>query len=290
MTVIMGATGATGGALLQRLVALGVPSRALSRDPDRLRARLGGAAGSLVEVRAADAADPASLRAAFKGARQLFLAMANGPEQVELEQRAIRAAADSGIEHIVKVSSPAAEPDSPVAVARGHHAVEQYLAAAGPAYTVLRPYAFMQNLLLLAPAIAAGGAIEGAMRDAPCNYVDCRDIGDVAAEVLTRPELAGRAYTLTGPQAVSHPGLASALGLLLGRPVPCADLPPQELYDRLVRRAHLPEWLAAHVVEIQQLAVDRPEEPTDTVARLLGRAPRSLDAFLREHLELFRTR
>ncbi|MCG6493904.1 NmrA family NAD(P)-binding protein [Kitasatospora sp. A2-31] len=288
MIVIMGATGATGGATLDSLARLGVPARALSRDPGRLLAGLDDHTRALVEPVYADAGDPDSLRAAFRGASGLLLTMANGPQQVEHELRAIDAAADAGVEHIVKVSAPAAEPDSPVAVSRGHHLVEQHLRASGVTATVLRPYAFMQKLLLLAPGIAAAGMIHGAMGTAPCNYIDCRDIGDAAAAVLIRPEHAGRTYELTGGRAYSYPELAALLGALLGRPVRYIDLPPAELHAHLVHRAGMPEWLAAHVVEIQRLAVDRPERPDGSVNRLLGRAPRTLEAFLREHLARFR--
>ncbi|MFI6977147.1 NmrA family NAD(P)-binding protein [Embleya sp. NPDC050154] len=288
MIVVMGATGATGSALLHRLVTLGIPSRALSRDPERLWAGLDDTARRLVEARAADAGDPQSLRDAFHGASRLFLAMANSPEQPALETRAIHAAAAVGIEHVVKLSAPAATADSPVAVSRWHHAIEETLRDSGLSHTVLRPYAFMQKLLTLAPAVAAQSVVHGAMADAACNYVDCRDIADVAAEVLTRPELTGRTYTLTGSRTFSHPQLVELLGLLLGRPIRHVDLPPRVMRDHLIERAGLPAWLADHVVEIQQLAVTRPEEPTDTVASLLGRPPRTLEAFLGENIEQFR--
>ncbi|MFI6846156.1 SDR family oxidoreductase [Kitasatospora sp. NPDC050467] len=283
----MGATGTTGNALLHSLLALGEPVRALTRTPQRPLPGLTGAHRPPVEVRYADAADPHSLRAAFEGASGLFLAMANSPAQVELETRVIDIAAHSGIGHIVKISAPAAEPDSPVAISRGHRAVEDHLRASGLTHTVLRPYAFMQNLLRPAPTLAQG-VILGTMGDAPCNYVDCRDIGDVAAAALTRPDIAGNTYTLTGPEAVSHPELASRLSALTGREIRYVNLSPNELRDSLVHHAHMPTWLADHVTEIQQLAVARPETPTTTVTDILGRPPRSLDAFLREHGDHFR--
>ncbi|MEV6976955.1 NmrA family NAD(P)-binding protein [Kitasatospora sp. NPDC093806] len=288
MIVIMGASGATGGATLRSLTSLGIPVRALSREPGRLLAGLDERTRPLVETVAADAGDPASMRIALKGARQLFLTMANGPRQVEHELRTIDLALLSGVEHIVKVSAPAAEPHSPVAISRGHHLIEERLRTSGTPTTVLRPYAFMQKLLLLAPGIAAAGLIHGAMGDAPCNYVDCRDIGDFAAYVLTHPEAAGDTYALTGGRAYSHPELAAMLGIMLGRPVRYIDLPPAELHAHLVARAGMPDWLAAHVAEIQQLAVQRPEAPDDVATRLTGRPPRTLDAFLREHLDSFR--
>ncbi|MFJ9608746.1 NmrA family NAD(P)-binding protein [Kitasatospora sp. NPDC101176] len=287
MIVIMGAGGATGGATLRSLAHLGVPTRALSRDPARLAAGLDDRTLALTETAHADAADPHSLREAFRGAHQLFLTMANGPLQLEHELTAIEVALESGVEHVVKVSAPAAEPDSPVAVSRGHHLVEERLRASGATATVLRPYAFMQKLLLLAPGIAAAGVVHGALGQARCNYVDVRDIGDAAAEVLTRPELAGRTYPLTGGRAYGYPELTALLGRLLDRPVQYVDLTPAGLYAHLVERGGMPPWLAAHVVEIQQLAVVRPEAPDDTFARLTGRLPRTMEAFLHEHLHHF---
>ncbi|MEV7600714.1 NmrA family NAD(P)-binding protein [Kitasatospora sp. NPDC089797] len=288
MIVIMGAGGATGGATLRSLAALGAPSRALSRDPARLAAALDDRTLGRTTPLQADAADPESLHRAFRGAHQLFLTMANGPRQVQHELNAIEAAVACGVEHIVKVSAPAAEPDSPVAVSRGHHLIEEHLRSLRVTTTVLRPYAFLQKLLLLAPGIAAGGVVQGAMGQARCNYVDVRDIGEAAAEILTRPELAGGTYPLTGGRAYSYPELAALLGELLGRPVRYLDLAPAALHAHLVARAGMPDWLAAHVVEIQQLAVVRKEVPDDTFTRLTGRAPRTMEAFLGEHLHHFR--
>ncbi|MFB6808187.1 NmrA family NAD(P)-binding protein [Streptomyces sp. NPDC056387] len=288
MIVIMGAGGATGGATLRSLAALGVPTRSLSRDPGRLAAALDEHTLARTAIRPADAADPDSLRTAFRGAHQLFLTMANGPHQVRHELNAVEAAVDCGVGHIVKVSAPAAEPDSPVAVSRGHHLIEERLRSSGVTTTVLRPYAFMQKLLLLAPGIATAGVVHGAMGRARCNYVDARDIGDAAAAVLTDPGPAGGTYPLTGGRAYSHPELTALLGELLARPIRYLDLGPSGLHAHLTGRAGMPEWLATHVVEIQQLAVSRGEAPDDTFRRLTGRAPRTLEAFLRENLHRFR--
>lgn len=281
MIVVMGSTGATGNALLRSLLTLGTPVRALTRTPHKPIPGITGPHRPPVEVQYADATDAHSLRTAFKGASQLFLAMANSPAQVALETRVIDIAAHTGIGHIVKISAPAAEPDSPVAISRGHHAVEGHLRASGLTHTILRPYAFMQNLLRLAPAVAQG-IILGTTGDAPFNYIDCRDIGDVAAAALTSPGIAGGTYTLTGLEAVSYPELTSRLAILIGNPIRYVRLTPDELRDNLIHNAHMPTWLADHVTEIQQLAIARPETPNTTVADILGRPPRTLDAFLHE--------
>ncbi|MCY9590592.1 SDR family NAD(P)-dependent oxidoreductase [Paenibacillus chitinolyticus] len=288
MIVIMGATGTIGSALLERLADLGVPAKALSREPEKLRDQIGEKGRSTIEIASADASDPESLRRAFTGASQLFLTMANSPRQIELETSIIQIAAESGIEHIVKISSPAFEQRSPVAVAGWHQEIERTLRESGLTHTVLRPYAFMQNLMRLAPTITTQNVFFGSMGDSPCNFIDCRDIADVAAEVLTNRKVSGQIYTLTGSETFSYPQIASQLSVLLNRPISYINLEPQVLLRNLIENGHMPPWLANHVVEIQTMSTVVPESPNDTVKRLLGREPRTLEAFLHECVENFR--
>jgi len=244
MIIIIGATGTIGSALLERLVDLGVPARALSREPEKLRDQIGEKGRSIIEVASADASDPESLRRAFTGGSQLFLAMSNSPRQIELETSIIQIAAEAGIKHIVKISSPAFEKSSPVTVAGWHQQIEKTLRDSGLTHTVLRPYAFMQNLLNLAPI-----------------------------------------YTLTGSEIFSYPQIAGKLSALLDRPIRYINMEPQALNRNLIEHGHMPPWIANHVVEIQAMATVVLERPTDTVKRLLGREPRTLDAFLKEYVE-----
>jgi uncharacterized protein YbjT (DUF2867 family) len=288
MIVIMGATGTIGSALLERLVELGVHARALSREPEKLRDQIGEKGQSTIEVASADASDPESLRQAFAGASQLFLAMSNSPRQIELETSIIHIAAESGIKHIVKISCPKFEQSSPVAVAGWHQEIEKTLRESGLTYTVLRPYAFMQNLMRLAPTITTQNAFFGSMGDSPCNFIDCRDIADVAAEVLTNREVSGQIYTLTGSEIFSYPQIASQLSALLNRPISYINMEPQVLLSNLIEHGRMPAWLANHVVEIQSMSTVVPESPNDTVKRLLGREPRTLDAYLHECVDNFR--
>ncbi|MFI6166337.1 NAD(P)H-binding protein [Nocardia sp. NPDC051052] len=285
MIVVMGATGATGNALLTRLLDLGVPCRALSRTPDRLRAM---EYPPEAEIRYADATNLAALRSAFHGATQLFLAMTNSPAQVELETRTIETAAACGIEHIVKLSAPAVASNSPVTVARWHYAIEEVLRATDLTHTILRPYAFMQKLLLLGPQVATQGTIFGTMCESPCNYIDCRDIADVAAAALTRAEIAGGTYLLTGAHTYSYPQLAARLSSMLNTAIHYTDLSSTDFHQHLTEQSGLPTWLANHIIEIQQLAIAQPEHPTDTVAHILGKPPRTLESFLTENLDTFR--
>ncbi|WP_411735886.1 SDR family oxidoreductase [Paenibacillus sp. M2] len=290
MITIIGATGMIGNALLRRLLERGIPVRAVSRKPDKLRQQMADLALSGIETRAADANDSESMRRALAGTSQLFLALSNDPKQVELETSIIQMAVQEGVEHVVKISSPAYDERSPVAVAGWHEQIEQALVKSGMTYTMLRPYAFMQNLLRLAPTITTQDVFFGCIGDSPCNFIDCRDIADIATEVLTRAKPANRIYTLTGSEAFTYAQIADKMSTLFNRPIGFLNLKPEELRTDLIEHGQMPPWLADHVVEIQTMSTVVPEKPTDTVQRLLGRVPRSLDAFLREHQDTFKPR
>jgi hypothetical protein len=83
------------------------------------------------------------------------------------------------------------------------------------------------------------------------------------------------------------PQIASKLSALLARPIRYINMDPQVLLRNLIEHGHMPPWLANHVVEIQTMSTVVPERPTDTVKRLLGREPRTLDVFLHEYAENF---
>ncbi|MFD3449032.1 SDR family oxidoreductase [Microbacteriaceae bacterium 4G12] len=288
MIVMIGATGTIGSALLKRLVEKGIPVRAVSRDLEKLRKQIEDLDQALIEVASADANNQESLRRAFTGASQLFLAMSNSPRQIEMETSIIRIATEVGIRHIVKISSPAFNEKAPVAVAGWHHEIERALSESNIMHTVLRPYAFMQNILRFAPTIITQDAFYGSMGDVACNFIDCRDIADVAAEALTNHKVAGKVYTLTSSEVFSYPQIASKLSVLLGRTIRYINIDPQVLRRNLIEHEHMPPWLANHVVEIQAMSMILPERPTNTVKQLLGREPRRLEDFLCEYVETFR--
>ena len=286
MILVIGATGTTGSALLQLLAETDTPARALVRPvaitsgqrPPPI------VAPSIEHVRG-DASDSASLRRVLCDVTKLYLAMGNGPQQREIELLVVQEAKRAGVEHIVKLSAPIVGPTVPVAIARMHFEVEQAIEVSGMDYTHLRPFAFMQNLFSLLPTIHKFGLFFGRCGDAPLNFVDARDIAAVAMHALTKPGSEGRAYQLTGPDAMSYRDVANRISAL-GRPVTYVDQSPEKFRAGLERAKH-PAWLVAHLLEIQELTLAQPESPTSTVADLLGRQPRSLNAFLTENRDRF---
>ena len=277
---VAGATGRVGAALTVALADSPVRVRALTRDP---------AAADFpasIEIRAVDFDDAASLRSALEGIERLFISHGTSPRQVANEIALIDAAVASGVRHIVKLS--VLGPPSRRHPADWHMEIEAHLATQSVGYTVLRPGPFA-DILRRAAAAVSRGAWSGAAGNGTVNFIDTRDVADVARVALLDGDLdAQRAYHLTGSKAWSMAEIAQELSALLGRPVTYSHRTPAE------HRAALIAAGANDFVADLMLGIDRAfrdsafAEYSTTVEQLTGHAPRPLTHWLRENIALFR--
>jgi prepilin-type processing-associated H-X9-DG protein len=105
--------------------------------------------------------------------------------------------------------------------------------------------------------------------------------------VLTSPGHQGKAYALTGPEALSGDEVAERLSAATGRQVGSVDVPADTFGQALVG-AGLPGWLVERLVELNIMMADgHAAGVTDEVARLIGRQPRTFAQFAAEHRAIF---
>ena len=240
--LVTGATGNTGRPLVEALVRAGAPVRAMVRDQASQSKLPDG-----VQVAVADFEEPASLAAALDGVRQAYLVTPSSEQAEAQQKRFADLAAAAGVRHLVVLSQLAAAEDSPVRFLRYHAVVERHVRDLGIGYTFLRPNLFFQGLLALAKPIAAEGRFFAPIGDAPVSAVDVRDIADVAAATLTQAGHEGATYTLTGPAAVTHAEMATALSAALGREITFTDVPPEAFAESL--HGVLPPWQVEGLLE-----------------------------------------
>jgi uncharacterized protein YbjT (DUF2867 family) len=283
MTVLVtGATGNVGASVVGELRARGVAVRAFVRDAARATERL----GEDVELTIGDFDDPASVAAAVEGAERVFLSSADGPRKVEHECAVTDACAAAGVELVVKASTLAADPASPLAPLAWNARSEEHLRRSGVPAVILGSGSYMTNLLAGADEIRQGRLIAPA-GDGRIAMVDPRDTGAVAAVVLTTDGHEGRSYRLTGPRAVSYAEVAQALAAATGAPVRYVDVPEEAAREALVV-AGLPGWLVEHLVGVFRLIrADAFVETTGDVLALTGRDPRDIAEFARDHAQAF---
>jgi NAD(P)H dehydrogenase (quinone) len=278
---IAGATGRVGSALIGLLASEPVDIVALTRRPDAAQLPKG------ISIAAIDFDQPHKIQEALRGTDRLFVSHGTSPRQVANEIALIDGAVAAGVRHIVKLS--ALGPASRLNPFAWHMQIEAHLAQQPVASTVLRPSAFADILKRAAGQIAAG-SWAGSAGDGRANFIDTRDVADVARIALLEefsPE-SQRAYHLTGPRAWTMQQMADQLSSLLGHPVVYNHRSPEEQ-----RAALLAEGLSPLVADLlagldQMFRESSLGETTSTVETLTGKPPRTLEQWLAENIEMFR--
>jgi uncharacterized protein YbjT (DUF2867 family) len=236
-----------------------------------------------------DFSRPETLRAALEGAQRLFLLAPDmpGSDKLELEANAIGAAEAAGVRHVVYVSVTPRGKEPEFAFARLHHETERKIERSGLAWTHLRPIAFMSNLLYSLESINAAGAFYLPTADGKVSAIDPDDIAAVAVKALVDQGHEGKAYTLTGPLALSYAEQAAQLSAVLGREVAYVDVS-----EAAAREAMLGAGTPPEVVEdlLEFYALVKAGERTlisPDFERVMGRKPRTFATFVRENAEAF---
>jgi len=195
-------------------------------------------------------------------------------------------ARERGVDHIVFLSVAGAEKNRAVP----HRKVEDHLRRRGDHHTNLRPGFFAQNLQsAYRRDIREDDRIYvPAGHRQPVNWIDGRDIAEVAALVLAEPEPhRGESYTLTGPGAVPWSEVTDALTSVLGRPI-TYEAASLLGYVRHLSRRDLP-WGAIAVQTILHALLRFGQGATQdpTLERLLGRPGRTIRDYVEDHAELW---
>ena len=284
MNLIIGGTGKIGTELVKQLSATGAKVRALVRDPKQARA----IKGPGVEIVKGDLGNPKSLDAALEGINRVFLVSPADPFQVELQGNLVQAAKRAGIRLLVKLSVYGAAPDASSVFMRWHWLTEQEIRSSGVPFTFLRPNFFMQNFLGYAGAIAGPGVITGAAGEGKVSLVDVRDIAAAGVAVLTGIGHEGKAYELTGPEALSFREIADRFSTILGKTVTYQDLAPGDAMLGM-RKMGMPAWMADAFTQLGLLfRTGAGSRISSAITDLTRKRPRTLDDFIRENLEAFR--
>lgn len=281
MILVTGATGTVGREVV-RLLPAGVGVRVMARSPGRVRG-----AGASAEVVWGDYEDRGSLERAFRGIRAVFVVTSRiGDDDVRL----VEAARVAGVRHVVKLSAAGVADVRAVDVlTQWQRGTEELWRGSGLEWTFLRPRLFMSHALSWASSIREQGTVRALYGWVPQACVDPRDVAEVAVRALTGKGHAGRAYTLTGPEAVTAVWQTAQLAELLGRPLRCEEL------DQGQARAVLGERYPREIVEVlleraERLREGGKAEVTGAVAAVLGRSARSFRVWAQDHLSAFEGR
>jgi NAD(P)H dehydrogenase (quinone) len=283
--VITGASGKLGRLTAESLLEKVDPAEVVlvTRTPDALA----DFAARGADVRTGDFTDPASLAAAFNGGERLLLISADIiGERVPHHRAAIDAAAAAGVRLIAYTSIVNPSDSNPGAAAADHRATEEHARASGMAWTFLRNsiYSEMQAGPAAAAALTSGTLMTNA-GDGRTAYVSRADCAAAAAAVLASDGHEGKAYDITGPEALSADDLATLYSEIGGKPVEAVVLADAAWVAVMVEHAGLPEPLARTLSTFGIAARRGYAEPVSTTVRdLTGREPRTVREVLAAEL------
>jgi len=280
LIVVTGSTGTIGSELVRLLAEAGADTRAVYHRAETT------ARPAHVSFLRADLADPRQAEDALAGATSLFLLTGNEPGFRQVQITTVEAAQRRGVRHLVKLSALGASDHSKSGIGRDHWTVEQALQRTTIPWTILRPHAFMQNWLKdVAASVRADNTIYSTIGNGRVPFIDTRDIAAVAAQVLLHPDAhIGKKYVLTGGEAVGFADLAAELTRVTGRAIAYRPISMEEARARLTRLGQP----AALIDTTLAIAVyQRDGGPTamvsPSVARILGRPPRTIGGFARDY-------
>lgn len=229
MFIVLGATGHTGSAVVETLLARKQPVRIVVRSADK------GASWKAkgVEVAVAAYQDVEAMTKAFQGANGVYLlvppnyqAQAWLSEQQRTMAQAAEAVKASGIGHVVFLSSIGGQIPEGTGPIRAVRYGEQTLGAVAKNLTILRPSYFMENW---APGVGMakgqGGLPTFIPPSARIPMIATKDIGRIGAERLMAGGHGRQIVELAGPEEYSPEQVAAALGRILGKIVTAQQAP-----------------------------------------------------------------
>jgi uncharacterized protein YbjT (DUF2867 family) len=276
LIVVTGATGRTGGEVLARLAARpDVTVRAAVHSPDKLKN-----ARPHVQVVALDYADADSMARALQGADRLYWVTPGGVGQIGYTRTMVDAARAAGVGYIVKVGSLDPDVEPITGTDRQCGESERLIAASGIAHTFVRASFYNQMFVAGADGLRHGDTFM-ALAAGRTGWIDCRDIGAVAAQVLVAPEHAEKVYNLTGPEVLSFDDLQRIMEAEAGRPVAFMRVPEAALRQMFAHETE--ECVEARLGCLRKLTGDYIAYVTDDVQALLGRPPIAFAQFCRDY-------
>ncbi|GAB7182967.1 NAD(P)H-binding protein [Kitasatospora sp. Ki12] len=274
--LVIGANGSVGRHVVASLAEGGHEVRALVRDSAKASLPAG------VEAVRGDLTDPESLEPALAdGVSAVYLMWPGLPVEPRVVELIARHA-----ERVVYLSADVADlaDDEPAAVF--HQEIERLIRNSGLEWTFVRAIDFAGNLLAWAGQVREG-VVRWPYGRARRSLVHERDIADVAVRALTEDGHAGARYVVTGPESLAHADLAAIIGEELA-----VDLRWEELAPETAREQLTAAWGNAAFVDSRLRAWEsfthEPERVTDTVERVLGRPPRDVRSWVRDHAADFR--
>ncbi|ARM12883.1 MULTISPECIES: SDR family oxidoreductase [Rhizobium] len=268
--LVIGATGTVGRHVVDGLLAKGEAVKAASRA---------GKPVANAEGVVFDYAKPETFGPAFDGVDRAYVLLASGyADSKGMLLPVIEAAAARKVK-VVLQSAFGVDADDAIP----YRQVEIALEKSDTPYVILRPNWFSDNFHTFWKPGIDHGQIALPAAEGKSSFIDARDVAASGVAALTSSSFDGKAFNLTGPEALSYTQAAAILSEAIGKPVSYNAVSDEAFIDMLTGAgvsADYASFLASIFYPVRQgwTAVVNGDVET-----LTGKAPRSLQTYAADY-------
>jgi len=286
--LITGATGTVGSEVVKQLSAKGeniIVKAAARSATDNTFENL-----NRVQVVQLDYDKPDSLAVALKGVDKLFLLTPFQSNMVDLTSNLVSEAKKAEVKYIAKQSVMGADAEPGITPGRLHRQAEKIIEESGIPFTFLRPNFFMQNFVnYYSNLIRSQGAFYIPAGDAKVSFVDVRDIAAVAVKSLINDnQQKGRAYNITGCEALSYGQAAEILSKAVGKKINYVNVTDQDARNGM-KDMSMDEWTIKSMIELFEITrAGYVSEISPIVEQVTGNKPITFSQFANDYAGSFK--
>lgn len=218
---------------------------------------------------------------AFKNVDGLFmLSPAGYTHQAAILIPLIQEAVENKLKKVVLMTAMGANANEEGPLRKAEVALEK----SGLSYNIIRPNWFMQNFnSYWIQDIKTHGQIRLAAGDAKVSFIDARDIGRVAATLLTTDQFANRDFELTGPDALDHSSVAMAISEVTGKEITYVDITSEQFKSNLLKSGLPADYTEVLVMIMGYLKLGYSAPTFDNVEKITGQKPISLQKYVQDY-------
>lgn len=268
--LVLGATGTVGKHVVDGLLAKGETVKAASRS--------GKAVGNAEGV-AFDYSKPETFGPALDGVDRAFVLLATGHVDAIGSLKPVIEAAAARKVKVVFMSVFGVDADDSIP----YRQVEIALEKSGTPFVILRPNWFSDNFVTFWKPGIDHGQIAVPARQGKTSFIDARDIAASAVAALTSSAFDGKAFNLTGPEALSYADAAAILSEVLGKSVVYNAI-DDAAFIAILTGAGVPSDYASFLASIfYPVREGWTAAVTGDVETLTGKAPRSVKTYATDY-------
>jgi len=275
--------GAAGNVCLEVIKVLGkknVNIRVAARHPERAKNM------DLpdCEIAVFDYLKPATFENICQGIDSLLIV--SPPAHLNLQdnvKQVIDNAKNAGIKNIINISTMGIQDDShPMRI------IEDYIENSEINYTFLRPNCYMQYFnTFFKKSILEDDLIQAPAGKAKTSFVDMRDVGEAAGELLTEDILKNRTYQLTGNQALNLENIALILSEELGREIKYNEITEEDYRLLLKSEGWMDVSINASISLCRFVKQGWNAMITSGINDILGREPRTFKEYAQNYMKFW---